>query len=314
MHQPHQRADHPLDDAAEMRLTRRPPLDGDAMLGTAALESLGMELGAIVDAQPARLAGHRPFALDTAQREPGRLVHCGVRQAQPDRGGRRCFERDMKAGDAPAVSIDGDRQPGPSDRFAVNRIDKDQIHRRVIDLQQIERVPGGRRMAVYRLGLGVLLAAAAQVGERQRLEPAPDRAGRGWTQPFLAAAPDDFLDDARSPASLRRQIAFLYNPAKRRLGRGRHPRRVPAAARSAGQQRRQRAAGVPTPAQQGVGLTLRQAQRSRGGLDQVARPAALFGERADHFGPALGLAPSRLRDERQVGHTNPQPAAYCSGL
>src|SRR3954447_218269 len=101
----------------------------------------------------------------------------------------------MKAGNAMAVRIDGDRQPGPSNRFAVNRIDKDQIHRRVIDLYQIERVLDGGRMAVYRFGLGVLLAAAAQVGERQRLEPAPDRARRGWTQPFLAAAPDDFLDD-----------------------------------------------------------------------------------------------------------------------
>jgi hypothetical protein len=45
-----------------------------------------MELGSIVDAQLARLAGHRPFALDTAQREPGRFIHCDVRQAQSDRG------------------------------------------------------------------------------------------------------------------------------------------------------------------------------------------------------------------------------------
>jgi hypothetical protein len=83
----------------------------------------------------------------------------------------------------------------------------------VIDLQQVERMPGWWRVAVYRLGLGILLAATAQVGERQRLEPAPDRAGRWWTQAFLAAAPDDLLDDARSPTSLWRQVAFIRRRA-----------------------------------------------------------------------------------------------------
>ena len=60
MHEAHQRADHPLDHAAEVWAPRRAPFDGDAVLGAAALKCLGMELGSVVHAEPARLALHRP--------------------------------------------------------------------------------------------------------------------------------------------------------------------------------------------------------------------------------------------------------------
>ena len=64
-----------------------------------------------------------------------------------------------------ADADNGARQPRPFDWFAVNRIDKDQIHRCVIDLQQVERVQGWQSVAVHGLGLRVFLAAVAQVGE-----------------------------------------------------------------------------------------------------------------------------------------------------
>jgi len=34
----------------------------------------------------------------------------------------------------------------------------------------------------------------------------------------------------------------------------------------------------------------------------------------DPRGPGFSLTPGHLRDERQISHASPQPAAYCSGL
>jgi hypothetical protein len=71
VHQAHQRANHPLDHAAELRLARRAPVNGDAMLLAAALECGGMEIGAVVHANPPWLALHRPVRFHLTQREPG---------------------------------------------------------------------------------------------------------------------------------------------------------------------------------------------------------------------------------------------------
>jgi len=166
VYQAHQCADHPLDHAAELRLAWRAPVNGDAMLLATALERLGMELGPVVHANPARLALHRPVRLHLPQREPGRLVHGDVRQAQPDGHGGRGIQRDVKTRDAAALHVYGDREPGPADRLAIERVHQDQIHGRMIDLYQVEREPHGRCMAMHRLGLRVLLAALAAVRER----------------------------------------------------------------------------------------------------------------------------------------------------
>jgi hypothetical protein len=62
----------------------------------------------------------------------------------------------MEAGDAAAVNISGDRHPRAVDWLAVQRVRQ----------HQVQRVPGGRCMAMYRLGLGMLLSANPRI-ERQ---------------------------------------------------------------------------------------------------------------------------------------------------
>ena len=61
----------------------------------------------------------------------------------------------------PAVRVDGDCKPGPADWFAIDRIDHDQVHGRVIHLHEVQRVSGGRGMAVHRLRFRMLLTAAS---------------------------------------------------------------------------------------------------------------------------------------------------------
>ena len=107
MHKTHQRADDPLDYATEVRSSGWAPFDGNTVLGAAALECLGMELGAVVDAQPERFALHGPVGRHLTHREPGRFVHRDVRQAKANRRRRRCFQRDVESGDAAAVGVDG---------------------------------------------------------------------------------------------------------------------------------------------------------------------------------------------------------------
>src|SRR3954447_9147578 len=71
----HQRADHLLDDAAEMWSPRRAPVNGDAVLLAPAHKGGGVELRPVVDTDAARLAHHGPVgALDPELGEPGRLV------------------------------------------------------------------------------------------------------------------------------------------------------------------------------------------------------------------------------------------------
>ena len=157
-----------------MRSPRRSPVNGDAVLVAAALERLGMELGGIVDADPARLTLHGPIRGHLAQREPGRLVHGGVRQTEPHRGRRRRFQRDVKASDTAAVRIYGNRDPGPANRLSIDGVDQHQVHRRVIDLHEVKWVAGRRRMAIHRIGLRVLFTTAAEIGQRQRLQATAD--------------------------------------------------------------------------------------------------------------------------------------------
>ena len=111
------------------------------MLLAAALERGRMKIGAVVHADPAWLALHGPIRFHLTQREPGRLISGDVGQAQPDRNGRWRIQRDMETCDAPALHVDGDREPGPADRLAIERIHQDQVYRRMANLHQVEREP-----------------------------------------------------------------------------------------------------------------------------------------------------------------------------
>ena len=112
----HERADDALDDARKMRLARRSPLDGDAVLRATALERRRMELGRVVDPQAARLADHGPRRLNAALAQPRRLVAGDQGQTQADPGGRWRIEGQMEAGEAAAEHVNRYREPGSPDR------------------------------------------------------------------------------------------------------------------------------------------------------------------------------------------------------
>ena len=135
----------------------------------------------------------------------------------------------METRDTTAVRVDRDREPGPANWFAIDRIDHDQVHGRVIHLNQVQRMPGGRCMAMHRLRFRMLLAAASHVSERQRLEAASNRVGR-WDGQFLRATPaDDLANNPGRGRLLWREIEFANDPLQRGLTDGCHAPLVPAA-------------------------------------------------------------------------------------
>ena len=159
---------------------------------------------------------------------------------------------------------------------------------------------------MHRLSLRMRLPAPAQVGQRQRLDPAAHGAGRRQRQPGLAAAAEHLGDDLRRGAPLCREVGFLDDPAQCRFAPGRDARAATAATGAAWQQGGQRAVRLAASAQQRVGLPLRQTERGGCGPDQVARLAVARGQRAYDIRPALRFGPGSLGYERKVGLGRPR--------
>src|SRR5919201_6292428 len=97
---------------------------------------------------------------------PRRLVGHDMGEAQADACRRGWLERQVKADDAPAVDIDRDGEPRPTDRGTVHRVDQDEIDRCGVYLHEIKRTTDRWRGSVHRLCLRQLLAAWAM--RRQR--------------------------------------------------------------------------------------------------------------------------------------------------
>jgi hypothetical protein len=151
---------------------------------------------------PARLARHGPARIHLALREPGRLFHRGMSKAQAHRRRRWRFQRHVEPGNASVPRVDGHRQPGPANRFAVHGIDEDQIYSCVVHLDKVQHVPPLRRVGMHRLGLGKLLPTLPPLGEGERLDAAPDGARRWRAQPLGLAPPDDDIDNRRDRPAL----------------------------------------------------------------------------------------------------------------
>src|SRR5271166_5098966 len=62
-----------------------------------------------------------------------------MEEAEADRKPGRGIHRQIEAGDHPREHVDRERQPWPLERSARFLIDDDQIHERVIDLNDLER-------------------------------------------------------------------------------------------------------------------------------------------------------------------------------
>jgi len=149
---PHEGADHTLYNATELRLPRRSPFDLDIMLRAPALESLRVELAGIVYADLLWLSRNRPLHIRNAARcHPGFLIVSDVGEAQADARGGRGIKAKMEARDHPAHHVNRNRQIWPPDWQTLERIDQNDIDRRVIDLHDVERVFRDRGRAEDRL-------------------------------------------------------------------------------------------------------------------------------------------------------------------
>lgn len=86
------------------------------------------------------VAGHSASTSISASQ--GRLSAAMCARHEPNAGRRRRFQGDVEAGDAAAEQVDCDRDPGATDRTTLDRVDQDQVSRRMVDLHHIERRVG----------------------------------------------------------------------------------------------------------------------------------------------------------------------------
>ena len=309
---------------AVARCLHGPIFDLDAVLLAAALEGLRMELEAIVHVHAARQACNGPGQRDGPRGEPLLFAEHGVRKSKRRARRRRRVERNQKAGHGACVHIERERQPGTADRPARDIVHDDQVHRRVVDLQHVQRPgshqaprhgtkpPFGRVAALPSgddLGGGPRLHAPAHGPEAGRLEvrlAALVLHGieqRGAGQLLLGEIePVDTALDQRNHIGCKAAHALRHSAADRHQAGG---------------------ARIGAVAPQGfVELALAKAKCGAGVRDpRTGKPAAGRCERAHDSLSAACLLPVRLGYGRQrpwplthAGHVAPQLFRFIEGL
>ena len=156
MNRAHHRADQALDMAAIVRRGDGPVDKGNPIFLSAPPQSMREKILAVVDVNRVGKSGRRPIRVDVADREPSLLRQRQMLDCQRDGYSRGGLEGEMKSGDHAARDVDRQRQPWPLDGRAIDGIHDDQIHHRMIDLHDLERMVG-----------------AILTGDRPRSGPAP---------------------------------------------------------------------------------------------------------------------------------------------
>lgn len=216
VHHLHHGADHTLDNAAVVRLSRRSVLQSNTVLCTPATQGLAFELCSIVEVELAGFAAHRPHRVHAESFQPRPLVGHGVRQTQSDRCCRGRLQRHDKPDDAPTHDVDRCCQIRPANRQTVPLIDDDHIDRSVIDLNSVQNpvdcgwvTAGGLSSA-----RGVLRVSGSHgLFCVQLRNPSLDRAARRCTKTTNHALPFDISKHRRRSWTLPCQISRLEHEA-----------------------------------------------------------------------------------------------------
>ena len=74
-----------------------------------------------------------------------------MHEAQANRNGRRCFQRDDHAEHAAGEHVDGEGQVRAANRLPIALIDHDQVDDRMVYLHLLQRRGHGRRLAAHTL-------------------------------------------------------------------------------------------------------------------------------------------------------------------
>ena len=135
----HHRSDESFNVPAEVRFTSWTVLYPHPIFLSSSAQSLGIELWGIVKMQHIRDASHRPGYFKLAIREPVFLWQDRMGQHHGDGGKRRSVEGNIESQHCTTGNIQCQSQPGPPDRLAIVLIDHNDIRRRVVDLDNIQR-------------------------------------------------------------------------------------------------------------------------------------------------------------------------------
>jgi hypothetical protein len=306
-----------------VRAAGRPVAQPDPVLLAAAAQRLALELRGVVGVQLERLAAHRPHRVHFQPLQPGPLVGRRVRQAQPDRGRRRGLQRHRHPDHEAARHVDRGREVRAPDRQPVLFVDHDHVDWGVVRLDLLEQ-PGDLRRdpacGLQRPGSVLPLSRRRRPHRVEHGDAAQHGAPRRHPQAAGLALPRDLPAYRGRRPALPRQVPGPQDLTDHRFHVIRQPSAAATAARSAGQQVRDKSLASPPAADQHVDLPPGNAQAggSRGGILQAHH--ALCGESPDHAGPASGQVPrprrrgqhAALCHHRVIGHSGAPQRPPCT--
>ena len=225
-----------------------------------------------------------------------------MRQAQADRDGRWCFQRDDHAEHAAGEHVDGDGQIRAANRLPVALIDHDHVDDRVVNLYLLQRCCHGRRVAASTLQAAGRILAFPPASDLARIEAGdPQCHGVARRHPQLlrfASLRDLAVERCQSPFLLG-QEPLLQQLADDALDRLRQAPLAFATAGLAGDQVRHEAAALPGSPDQNVHLPPRQAQRLSSHIGRFVPDRLRLRQRADDLRTTARTLPSLIR---QSGH------------
>jgi hypothetical protein len=168
-------------------------------VATCAFKGAAAEIGAVVDMDGVGQSGNGPFFFYFALGEPCGFVVNRVKKTQTDRESRRRIHRQVESGHSARENIHGQGDPRPTNGLARFLIDDDDIHPRVINLDDTQG-PGSAIFARRRFGGGnyeFVVSSQGLLSQVQFSESGSDGAPTWWIEAFVDAEEPNFLYEAR---------------------------------------------------------------------------------------------------------------------
>jgi hypothetical protein len=171
-----------VSDQAFDMAANRAMLNPDAEVPPRPHEVLAVEFHAVVHSKTTGKAGHRPGQIDFKLAQPSGLVENTVQQAESYRRPLQRIEGQRESGHHPGKHVGAERQPWPADELTGLLVHDNDIHLRVIDLNEVEGSfdlqPPRRRL--HRLLRGFVLSGARPFNWIDVVNTTPDgpRIGR----------------------------------------------------------------------------------------------------------------------------------------
>ena len=223
---PHHRADQTLDVTAVVRRPNRPVLQRNPVLLGAPLHRLRTEFPGIVDVNGLRQSLRGPVRVDPQALQPVEFGLHQVLNGQCHRQGRRRLQRQIESRNHAAGNVDGERQPGPLQRFSMNPVHDNDIHQRVVDLNHLigpfDLIAAWHRVMALARGLSAL-TRSGELRRIYRRHTVPQRGPARGTQTPLTAPSAHLLLQGVDARLLEGFVEILDRPRNHRFNLVRQP-------------------------------------------------------------------------------------------